>query len=282
MTPLATMWIRSDTSETSISGATTPISPIMPTRHRAKWIRNESFNGLRGRVFRSPSGFASGVGCIARHYNPQTGTFLQADPLPAQEGTPDTNYSYAGNDPVNKVDPEGMTSVRRGPKIPTPQQYSRRTVKIRNTHPQVPSLGFNHIWRNHTYRGYPLAGDPGDAIYRKSKFVSPYAKSKSNLRETIAGCLNVFTDWYRYSSNATNVVCIAPKVGYTEIRPPASNRSWTDVFMVSVIGNTVANAFPVGHFDTRGEPVHSRIPIAVGHTRLGVQPAQVITIVVPA
>jgi len=36
---------------------------------------------------------------------------VQADPLPAQPGTADTAYSYAGNDPVNITDPDGRCPV---------------------------------------------------------------------------------------------------------------------------------------------------------------------------
>ena len=43
----------------------------------------------------------------ARFYSPDSARFRQADPVPAQEGTADTGYSYAGNDPVNHRDPNG-------------------------------------------------------------------------------------------------------------------------------------------------------------------------------
>jgi len=49
----------------------------------------------------------------ARHYSPTQGQFVQADPLPAQPGTPDTAYSYAAGDPVNHVDPSGQYTFKR-------------------------------------------------------------------------------------------------------------------------------------------------------------------------
>lgn len=41
----------------------------------------------------------------ARYYDPSTGQFMSSDPLVALTGTP---YSYAGDDPVNFVDPSGL------------------------------------------------------------------------------------------------------------------------------------------------------------------------------
>jgi RHS repeat-associated protein len=43
----------------------------------------------------------------ARYYNPNLGRFLQADPSGVQGGI--NLYAYAGNDPVNHVDPTGLT-----------------------------------------------------------------------------------------------------------------------------------------------------------------------------
>jgi RHS repeat-associated protein len=85
----------------------------------------------------------------ARHYNPQTGTFLQADPLPAQEGTPDTNYSYAGNDPVNKVDAEGTAARATVSPIPPSEGHcaisrSERGITLR--HHLIDSTTFAGCW----------------------------------------------------------------------------------------------------------------------------------------
>uniref|UniRef100_UPI003218032E RHS repeat-associated core domain-containing protein n=1 Tax=uncultured Arthrobacter sp. TaxID=114050 RepID=UPI003218032E len=44
----------------------------------------------------------------ARFYDPATGQFLTRDPLEAVSGQP---YLYAGGDPVNAIDPEGLLSI---------------------------------------------------------------------------------------------------------------------------------------------------------------------------
>ena len=53
--------------------------------------------------------------CVSSSYNTLThnaiqGRFRQIDPMPGQDGITDTAYSYAGNDPVNRVDPDGRLS----------------------------------------------------------------------------------------------------------------------------------------------------------------------------
>jgi hypothetical protein len=48
---------------------------------------------------------------MARTYNALQGRFRQVDPLPGQDGLTDTAYSYASQDPVNRVDPTGLISV---------------------------------------------------------------------------------------------------------------------------------------------------------------------------
>ncbi|MCB0879747.1 MAG: HYR domain-containing protein [Thermoleophilia bacterium] len=51
----------------------------------------------------------------ARTYNAIQGRFRQIDPLPGQDGLTDTAYSYAASDPINRVDPTGMSSRAAGP-----------------------------------------------------------------------------------------------------------------------------------------------------------------------
>jgi RHS repeat-associated protein len=47
----------------------------------------------------------------ARHYDPETGRWLSKDPILFNGG--DTNlYSYSMNDPINLIDPNGLSSAR--------------------------------------------------------------------------------------------------------------------------------------------------------------------------
>jgi RHS repeat-associated protein len=50
---------------------------------------------------------------MARYYNPQNGNFLSLDPDPGDEDDPQTQngYSYANNNPVMMVDPDGHWAV---------------------------------------------------------------------------------------------------------------------------------------------------------------------------
>ena len=79
----------------------------------------------------------------ARHYSPQQGQFIQADPLPPQPGTADSAYSYGANDPVNSVDPTGL-SGSAGFLENDWDNYCKSQVKPR---PKLCSAGYhaNHV-----------------------------------------------------------------------------------------------------------------------------------------
>src|ERR1041385_5682129 len=65
-----------------------------------------------------PFGFAGGIsdrqtGLVhfgAREYDPETGRWTVQDPIGFAGGDGDL-YAYVGNDPVNAVDPEGLTCL---------------------------------------------------------------------------------------------------------------------------------------------------------------------------
>ncbi|CGG50493.1 Cell wall-associated polypeptide CWBP200 [Streptococcus pneumoniae] len=50
---------------------------------------------------------------IARYYNPDHGVFLSVDPDPGKEDDPVTQngYTYADNNPVMKIDPDGYAAI---------------------------------------------------------------------------------------------------------------------------------------------------------------------------
>ena len=50
---------------------------------------------------------------LNRYYNPMLGRYMEADPIGMDGGW--NPYAYAGNDPVNNVDPEGLMEVRNEP-----------------------------------------------------------------------------------------------------------------------------------------------------------------------
>ena len=80
-----------------------------------------------------PIGFAGGVrdpdtGLVrfgVRDYDPVTGRWMAADPIRFRGG--DTNlYRYATDDPVNRVDPTGLSSVAaRDPRLRLTRVYGR-------------------------------------------------------------------------------------------------------------------------------------------------------------
>lgn len=49
----------------------------------------------------------------ARHYEAAQAAFMQVDSVPAQEGSSDTTYGYASQDPLNNIDPTGTTAKKR-------------------------------------------------------------------------------------------------------------------------------------------------------------------------
>ena len=94
----------------------------------------------------------------ARAYDPRTARWLQRDPIDAASGDPNL-YRYCGNDPVNKVDPNGLTWY-----------YDRRTGAIHWDDPATPPCDFvlkgygfsgkKGVWRNNPERQHEKGKGP--------------------------------------------------------------------------------------------------------------------------
>jgi RHS repeat-associated protein len=65
-------------------------------------------NGCSGRTRTAKLRGSAFEGCVARYYDPTTGQFLSLDPDVAETDAP---FSYAGDDPLNELDPLGLADV---------------------------------------------------------------------------------------------------------------------------------------------------------------------------
>jgi uncharacterized protein RhaS with RHS repeats len=94
----------------------------------------------------------------ARAYDPCTARWLQRDPIDAASGDPNL-YGYAGNDPVNMVDPNGFTWY-----------YDQRIGAIHWDDPAAPPCDFvlkgygfsgkKGVWRNNPERQHEKGKGP--------------------------------------------------------------------------------------------------------------------------
>lgn len=102
------------------------------------------FNGRDG-AFKT--GLLVGQWMGARYYDADQSRFRQVDPLPGQGSTADTDYSYAGQDPVNGVDPSGMARIS--------------VDAINSTNIRVFDNAKRHIEKEHMFGGSDLYGPCG-------------------------------------------------------------------------------------------------------------------------
>jgi hypothetical protein len=105
------------------------VSPCVTLRHRGRTFCQKrvsaqtllSVSRAEASGLRRPSsdrgfpwevrGKGGGV-CVARYYDPATGQFLSLDPDVAQTDAP---FNYSGDDPVNEVDPNGLSGQETVP-----------------------------------------------------------------------------------------------------------------------------------------------------------------------
>ncbi|HJQ23988.1 MAG TPA: RHS repeat-associated core domain-containing protein [Blastocatellia bacterium] len=96
----------------------------------------------------------------ARFYDPQTGRFLSADPLPGSPLAPQSfnRYAYADNDPINQVDPLGLQGW--------PPPFYNPNRDIRRYIPPIPQPTIsnpNHLsWWDNLNRGTYFGTGLGD------------------------------------------------------------------------------------------------------------------------
>jgi RHS repeat-associated protein len=84
----------------------------------------------------------------ARYYDPQVGRFISRDPIGRAGGT--NLYAYVDNNPLNWVDPAGLSGRRGAPPAPPGYEYAGMTVVE------------NHVLKYDTVP--PGADESGDAI----------------------------------------------------------------------------------------------------------------------
>ena len=100
----------------------------------------------------------------ARMYNPVTGSWLSPDPL-ADKYTSLTQYNYCGNDPVNRIDPDGLKIwefvngkfVFKGDSDQDIVQYKPSSIEGISENKSI-SFPLGTIDGNHSfkYEGYPI------------------------------------------------------------------------------------------------------------------------------
>lgn len=92
----------------------------------------------------------------ARWYDPQQARFLSTDPEPGRDGSADTAYGYAGNDPVNNTDADGL--------ITCSMSHIKREHRSRRCRDRRRFIGPNgNRWRKSVF----LAKDNLDAFIRE-------------------------------------------------------------------------------------------------------------------